>query len=95
LHPYGEKAAGSFSRGALSRDVPRLLNELIGGTLTPYSYGYDALNRLTTVTSPSTTESYAYDPLGNRRTKTSGATTLAYFYDEANQLREIHTGSAA
>jgi YD repeat-containing protein len=71
--------------------------ELINGTTNPYSYAYDALNRLTSVTNTntSTTESYAYDPLGNRNTKTAGGTTLAYVYDNANQLTEIHTGSIA
>lgn len=72
-------------------------NELIGGATTPYKYVYDELTRLTEVrnnTTDNLLEGYAYDPLGNRRTKTSGGTTLAYFYDDANQLREIHTGSA-
>ena len=65
--------------------------ELIGGLTTPYSYGYDNLNRLISVNG---SETYAYDPLGNRRTKTSGGSTLAYVYDNANQLLEIHSGSA-
>jgi YD repeat-containing protein len=55
-------------------------NELIGGVTTPYTYGYDNLNRLTSVNG---SETYAYDPLGNRRTKTSGGSTLAYVYDNA------------
>ena len=65
--------------------------ELIGGVTTPCSYGYDNLNRLTSVNG---SETYAYDPLGNRRTKTVGGSTLAYVYDNANQLLEIHSGSA-
>jgi len=64
--------------------------ELIGGVTTPYSYGYDNLNRLISVNG---SETYAYDPLGNRRTKTSGGSTLAYVYDNANQLLEIRSGS--
>lgn len=69
--------------------------ELINGTTNPYTYAYDPLNRLITVTNTSTSavESYAYDPLGNRSTKTAGGSTLAYVYDSANQLLEIHSGS--
>jgi RHS repeat-associated protein len=66
-------------------------NELIGGVTTPYNYGYDNLNRLTSVNG---SEAYAYDPVGNRRTKASGGSTLAYIHDNANQLLEIRSGSA-
>jgi YD repeat-containing protein len=61
-------------------------SELINGTINPYTYAYDALNRLTTVTNTSTSavESYAYDPLGNRSAKTAAGSTLAYVYDAAN-----------
>lgn len=66
-------------------------NELINGTTNPYTYAYDALNRLTAVTNTQSgaVESYGYDPLGNRRTRTAGGTTLDYVYDSANQLTEV------
>ena len=68
--------------------------ETIGGTTIPYSYTYDALNRLSTVTNTSTNtgESYTYDVLGNRLTKTDSLATLSYLYNPANQLTEIQSG---
>ncbi len=72
--------------------------EQIGGTTLNYAYSYDELKRLTQVANgtASQQESYAYDPLGNRTVKSIGnpaSTTYAYLYDNANQLKEIHSGS--
>lgn len=59
-----------------------------------YTYTYDALNRLSTVTEPGgrTTE-YTYDESGNRlteKTVENGVTTLEqYTYDSRNRLTEI------
>lgn len=49
------------------------------------SYGYDALNRMTSEarsggTLPAQTITYTYDEIGNVRTRTEGSTTLAYNY---------------
>ena len=52
---------------------------------TLFSYGYDRLSRLTSVTGADGPRSYTYDPLGNRLTKVAGATT-AYAYDRADRL---------
>ncbi len=73
--------------------------ETIGGSLLNYTYGYDPLNRLIQVQNGTATqqENYSYDPIGNRLTKQVNATTpvvTAYVYDVANQLKEIHAGSA-
>ena len=72
--------------------------EKIGGTTTPYKYGYDALSRLIEVRNNSTNdliEAFSYDSLGNRTTRTDGATTWYFNYDAANQLEEIRRDSAA
>ncbi len=74
--------------------------ETIAGNLLNYTYGYDPLNRLIQVQNGTATqqENYSYDPIGNRLTKQVNATTpniTAYVYDVANQLKEIHQGSAA
>ncbi|RTL29129.1 MAG: type IV secretion protein Rhs [Burkholderiales bacterium] len=74
--------------------------ENVGGITISYAYTYDELNRLTQVTNGTDTqqENYTYDALNNRLTKSVGQsspTVLAYKYDAANQLTEIHTGSAS
>ncbi len=67
--------------------------ERIGETNTPYTYAYDPLNRLLSVTG-GTPESYTDDPLGNRLSKASGATTTYSQYDAANQLTQTCADSA-
>ena len=52
---------------------------------TLFSYGYDRLSRLTSVTGADGPRSYTHDPPGNRLTKVAGATT-AYAYDRADRL---------
>ena len=50
-----------------------------------YSYGYDALDRLTSAVNPTLEdEAYTYDPLGNRLT--SAATNSTWQYNLNNQL---------
>ena len=69
--------------------------ENIGGTVTPYKYVYDPLNRLTEVRNNTTNaliEGYSYDVLGNRLSKTDSVTNWTYLYDLANQLTEIRAG---
>jgi RHS repeat-associated protein len=67
--------------------------------LITYNYQYDNLNRLIQVDNgnPAQLENYTYDPLGNRLSKSVGATSpsvTAFLYDAANQLYEMHSGSA-
>jgi RHS repeat-associated protein len=65
-----------------------------GGPAQTTSYGYDGLNRLTSVTlGPSVTE-YGYDLVGNRKTEkvTDNGTTirqLTSLFDEANRLTTL------
>jgi RHS repeat-associated protein len=49
-------------------------------------YGYDTLNRLTSITGP-TSISYGYDPVGNRTSMTDTSGTTTYSYDLADQLQ--------
>jgi RHS repeat-associated protein len=51
------------------------------------SYGYDALNRLTSAAGSGTTStSYAYDGAGNRTSATSNGVTTTYSYNSADEL---------
>jgi YD repeat-containing protein len=60
------------------------------------TYGYDALDRLTSAVLPSTNFAYSYDPVGNRLTKTIGASTDAYAYESAsNRISSVTPASAA
>jgi RHS repeat-associated protein len=71
-------------------------------TFTQHDLTYDPLGRRQTAkdkvgafTQPVQTLAYGYDPLGNRITKTDGTNVTAYLHDSLNQLKEIHSGSAA
>jgi len=51
-----------------------------------FSYGYDALGRLTSVRSPENEKSYAYDSLGNRIHSIQNGVETRYDYNARNQL---------
>ena len=56
------------------------------------TFGYDAVNRLTTVTfnDPATPNvTYAYDPDGNRASMQDGTGTTTYAHDELGQLTSV------
>jgi len=58
------------------------------------TYGYDALDRLTSAVMPSASQSFGYDPVGNRTNKTVGTTTAIYAYSAAsNRLSSITSGA--
>jgi YD repeat-containing protein len=48
------------------------------------TYGYDALDRLTSAALPSSTYGYGYDAVGNRLTKSTGGASDAYAYGPTN-----------
>ena len=50
------------------------------------SYGYDALNRLTSASGPWGTVSYTYDQTGNRVKMVTGSSTTLYSYGAFNRL---------
>ena len=54
------------------------------------SYGYDALDRLTSTILPTSSFSYGYDAVGNRTSKSTGASTDLYSYPAtSNRLAQI------
>jgi RHS repeat-associated protein len=55
-----------------------------GSTAPTETYGYDALDRLTSVTRVSPSETYTYDAVGNR--STSPPTVPSWTYDDWNEL---------
>ena len=58
------------------------------------TYGYDAMDRLTSAILPSSTLGYSYDGVGNRQTKTLGAATDTYAYSSiSNRLSTITPSS--
>jgi len=58
------------------------------------SFGYDALNRLTSANAAGLwgTQAYTYDALNNLRTLQSGSQTSIYNYDTTNKLASISSG---
>jgi YD repeat-containing protein len=60
------------------------------------SFGYDALNRLTSATADHLwgTQAYTYDALNNLRTLQSGSQTSTYAYDTTNRLTSISNGGS-
>jgi YD repeat-containing protein len=58
------------------------------------TYGYDALDRLTSAVLPATPYAYGYDAVGNRTSKTAGSSTDTYAYSgTSNRLASITPGS--
>ena len=59
------------------------------------SFGYDALNRLTSATAAGLwgTQSYTYDALNNLRTLQTGSQVSTYHYDTTNKLNSISNGA--
>ncbi|MEB0141147.1 MULTISPECIES: RHS repeat-associated core domain-containing protein [unclassified Undibacterium] len=54
------------------------------------SYGYDALDRLSSYLTPQSNQSFTYDAVGNRNSKTTGAASTSYSYGSAsNRLMEV------
>jgi YD repeat-containing protein len=54
------------------------------------TYGYDALDRLTSAVLPATPYAYAYDGVGNRVSKTAGSSTDTYAYSgTSNRIASI------
>lgn len=66
------------------------ISDLTGGPRTK-SFGYDALNRLTSAQAGSLwgSESYSYDPLNNIRARVGNGQTFTYNYDALNRLGSI------
>ena len=71
------------------------INDLAGGPRTK-SFGYDALNRLTSAQAAGLwgTETYSYDPLNNIRSRVSDGQTYSYNYDATNRLASITNGAS-
>ena len=59
-------------------DAARRITGINGSTSN--SYGYDSLDRLTSVSAPGRTQAYTYDANSNRRSKTEGGQTTTYGY---------------
>jgi YD repeat-containing protein len=60
------------------------------------TYGYDALDRLTSAAIPNNQYAYVYDAVGNRTTKTVGSSTDTYAYDAAsNRIAGITSQAGA
>jgi YD repeat-containing protein len=58
------------------------------------SYGYDALDRLTSAVVPGTPYAYTYDAVGNRTSRTAGASTEAYTYSPtSNRIATVGSRS--
>jgi len=71
------------------------VNDLVNGQRTK-SFGYDALNRLTSATASNLygAESYTYDALNNLRTRLTGGNTLTLNYDASNHLASVAQNSS-
>ncbi len=71
------------------------VTDLAGGPRSK-SFGYDALNRLTSAQSSglAINETYAYDALNNLRSRLTGGQTLTYNYDPTNKLANITSGAS-
>jgi YD repeat-containing protein len=63
-----------------------------GGT----SYGYDTLDRLTSVLAPGSAQTYSYDLVGNRKQKVNNSVTTPYTYGgPGNRLSQVGSQAIA
>ncbi len=58
------------------------------------TYGYDALDRLTSAVLPTSTYGFGYDPVGNRLSKTIGGNTDTYTYGPTSNRLATISGSS-
>jgi YD repeat-containing protein len=64
----------------------------LGAPANSNTYGYDALDRLTSATTPSVPYAYTYDAVGNRTSKTVSASTDTYTYSpSSNRIATVGT----
>ena len=85
---YAHDAAGN-----LTQVVDANATTGVGPGIT--QYGYDELNRLTSITYVDDTPDvqFAYDAAGNRTSMSDGADTVEYSYDFRNRLTQVARGS--
>ncbi|WEN15572.1 hypothetical protein PY254_02535 [Rhodanobacter sp. AS-Z3] len=93
---------GSGSTVQLSEDLAydangniSTVSDLAGGPRNK-SFGYDALNRLTSATAAGLwgTQAFTYDAINNLRTLQTGAQLSTYAYDISNKLTSISSGGS-
>jgi RHS repeat-associated protein len=58
------------------------------------TYGYDALDRLTSAVLPTSTYGFGYDPVGNRLSRTIGGSTDTYTYGPTSNRLAVISGSS-
>ncbi|TPG03897.1 RHS repeat protein, partial [Rhodanobacter glycinis] len=94
---------GPGSTAQLSEDLSYDANgnittvaDLVAGGPRNKSFGYDALNRLTSASAAGLwgTQAYTYDALNNLRSRTSDSQTSTYHYDTTNKLASITNGAS-
>ena len=67
----------------------------VGNPANANTYGYDAVDRLTSAVLPNSSFGYSYDAVGNRLTKTTGANTGTYAYSAtSNQIASLTPSGA-
>ncbi|WP_164247483.1 RHS repeat-associated core domain-containing protein [Streptomyces sp. S4.7] len=70
-------------------DLPKTITDTQAGD---ESFGYDAYDRLTTVTGPTGTVGYDYDAADRRKEMTAAGTTTLYGYDTSSILTSVTSG---
>ena len=80
-----------FASNSPNRDAANRITGLTETGLSPKTFGYDALDRVTNLVQGIATISYSYDANGNRTQKSSGASTSTYTC-EAKSNRLLDSG---
>ncbi|ATE59821.1 RHS repeat-associated core domain-containing protein [Thauera sinica] len=88
-HSAGGSALAQFAYAYDAWGNRTSATETLAGTSRNLAYGYDALDRLKTVTTDGATETHAFDLFGNRTSKTTGGVTTDYLFDAAHQLTQV------
>ncbi|MFI6084319.1 RHS repeat-associated core domain-containing protein [Streptomyces sp. NPDC051217] len=90
---YGVNAAGVAESTATyaydAVDLPKTITDTQAGD---QSFGYDAYDRLKTLTGPTGTVGYDYDGADRRKEMTAAGTTTVYGYDRSSILTSVTSG---
>jgi RHS repeat-associated protein len=87
--------AGTGETFTLTYDDNGNLAQKQGAASGTTTYTWDSRNRLTQITSPTTTATFQYDGLGRRVARTVNGSTTQYVYDGPQAIGEITNGQAA
>ena len=92
---YGVLSHFTPFKATLTYDAANRITGITDTVFPSKTFGYDALDRLTSYAGGGQTQSYSYDPTGNRQSLTTNLGATAYSYDGASNKLLSSSGASA